>query len=228
MHKKTLFLICLFGICLALIYWYGNPSVLFTLLKQRHLALSGIVLRHPLSSRISYCIIYIVTAILALPGAAILTIAGGSLFGMRDGIVLTACASTVGATITFLMTRTFGKQNVEKQYPTQMHALNTMLKQEGALYLLTLRLIPIIPFFLINILSGVTNIPLTHYILISFIGMMPGIILYTYAGTVFASITSLGDLMSGPILGIFLLLALIPYLVVYCIRRYKKHRIIKE
>src|ERR1700722_7699392 len=100
MHKKTALLICLVVICLGLLYWYGNPSALFLLLKQRHYTLSMMVLRHQYISPLCYCILYLLVTTFALPGAAILTIAGGSLFGMRNGIVLTACAATVGATLT--------------------------------------------------------------------------------------------------------------------------------
>lgn len=223
MNKKTIIalLVCII-LCMALLNWYGNPETLFMILKARYQTLSLFVSQHPSASRIIYCALYLMVATMAFPGAAVLTIAGGALFGLRDGIVLTTLCATAGATIAFLITRTFGKKLVEERFPTFVMFINNGFRKDGILYLLTLRLIPIIPFFVVNLVCGVTNISLQSYIIVSCFGMLPGVIFYTYAGQILATINSLHELISWPVIGTFIILACIPFLVVHSIRWYKQ------
>lgn len=223
MNKKTT-ITFLIGIifCMMLIYWYGSPDALLAVLKARYHALTLLVLQYPSVSRVMYCILYLIVTTVAFPGAAVLTIAGGAFFGLRDGILLTAFSATAGATILFLITRAIGKKIVEQRFPNFVALINNGFKQEGILYLLTLRLIPIIPFFVINLVCGITNISVQSYIILSFLGMLPGIIFYSYAGQTLTTINSLQELISWPILSMFILLACIPFLLMHSIRWYKR------
>jgi uncharacterized membrane protein YdjX (TVP38/TMEM64 family) len=217
-------LIALVSLLLVFIYWQYNPTSLFVTLKHYHLRLLMLTQKYPIFSRVFYCLCYIIITTLALPGAALLTIAGGSLFGLRDGILLTLCTATVGATLVCILVRTYGKQFIKSHYPQELRTLNSIFQHGGSLYLLTLRLIPVIPFFLVNVLCGVTSLPLNQFIVLSFIGMLPGVILYTYAGTILASLDSLRDLISPRILITFFVLAAIPYLVAHITQSYKPYK----
>ncbi|MFO7750013.1 MAG: FAD-dependent oxidoreductase [Desulfobacteraceae bacterium] len=157
-----------------------------------------------------YMGIYVAMAALSLPGAAIMTLCGGALFGLFTGTVLATLASTTGATLAFLISRYLFKELVQQKFSTRLATINRGIEKEGAFYLFTLRLVPVFPFFLINLAMGVTRIKTAPFFLVSLVGMVPGAMVYVNAGTQLAQIESAGGILSWDILFAFALLGIFP------------------
>jgi len=157
-----------------------------------------------------YMMVYIIMTAMSLPGAAVLTLAGGAVFGVFTGVVIVSFASTIGATLAFLFSRYMFRDWVQARFSTKIAAINAGIKKEGGLYLFTLRLVPVFPFFMINLVMGLTPISTGLFYLVSQIGMFPGTIVYINAGTQLAKIDSLGGIVSPNILFAFALLGLLP------------------
>jgi len=154
--------------------------------------------------------IYIISTALSLPGAAILTLLGGALFGVVTGTIIISFASTIGATLAFLAARFVLRDSVQGRFKKQLTTINEGIEKEGAFYLFTLRLIPLFPFFLINLVMGLTPIRVFTFFWISQLGMVAGTIVYVYAGTQLAAIESLKDIVAPEIIIAFALLGVFP------------------
>lgn len=144
--------------------------------------------------------IYVAVTALSLPGAAVLTLTAGALFGVLTGAILVSFASTIGATLAFLVSRFLLQDFVQQKYKHRLKTINEGIKKEGSFYLFTLRLVPLFPFFVINLVMGLTPINTLKFFIVSQIGMLPGTILYVYAGTQLADIESAGDILSADII----------------------------
>ncbi|MBC8343130.1 MAG: dihydrolipoyl dehydrogenase [Bacteroidetes bacterium] len=165
---------------------------------------------NPLQTIGIYTTIYVVSTALSLPGAVILTLLGGALFGLVTGTIIISFASTLGATLAFLAARFILKDYVQTRFKNQLKTINEGVKKEGAFYLFTLRLIPLFPFFLINLVMGLTPIKTFTYFWISQLGMFGGTIVYVFAGTRLAAIESLKDIAGPEIIVAFALLGIFP------------------
>ena len=154
-----------------------------------------------------YILIYIAVTAFSLPGATILTLAGGYLFNFFVGAIYVNIAATTGATLAFLFARYVVGESIQKKYADKLAKFNVELDKNGARYLLTLRFIPLFPFFLINIFAGLTNIPLKTFIWTTSLGIFPGSLVYAYAGEQLGTIKSIGDIFTGKVLAAFLFLA---------------------
>lgn len=166
--------------------------------------------RAPVQAWFGVFALYIVIVALSLPGATIMTLAAGALFGLGSGVLLVSFASTIGATLAFLVARYLFKAPLETRFPQRLSAINRGLEKEGAFYLLTLRLVPLFPFFLVNILLGLTRMKTRTYYWVSQLGMLPATLVYTNAGTQLAQLHSPQDILSPAILGSLILLGLFP------------------
>ncbi len=177
--------------------------------KSRHAWLMDIYTHHTLMTLGLYMLIYVTVTALSLPGAAVMTLAGGSLFGLLTGTVVISFASTIGATLAFLLSRFVLKDWVQKRYKDKLRTINQGIEKDGAFYLFTLRLVPVFPFFIINLVMGLTPIRTSRFYLVSQMGMLPGTLVYVNAGTQLAQINSLkgilspGLLLSFALLGVF-------------------------
>jgi len=158
-----------------------------------------------------YFLIYVLATGLSLPGATVLTLAGGMLFGFWIGTVIVSFASTVGATLAFLASRFLFKDFVERRFGDRLQSINAGVKKEGAFYLFTLRLVPVFPFFLINLVMGLTSIKTATYFFVSQLGMLAGTAVYVNAGTELAEITSLRGILSPGLLISFALIGVLPF-----------------
>jgi uncharacterized membrane protein YdjX (TVP38/TMEM64 family) len=159
--------------------------------------------------------LYIVQTALSLPGAAILSLASGAIFGSALGTLYAVSAATIGATLAFLVTRYLLRDAILARFGPKLEGLNRELEARGFNYLLFLRLVPLFPFFLINLAAGLTRLPLRTFVLGTLIGIIPGGFVYVNAGASLASINSLRDVASPRVLGSFALLglfALVPVL----------------
>lgn len=157
-----------------------------------------------------YFFVYVAVTALSLPGAAIMTLVGGAIFGLLMGTIVVSFASTIGATLAFLVSRFVLRDYVQKRFGEKLQAINEGIEKEGVFYLFTLRLIPIFPFFVINLVMGLTPIKVVQFFLVSQVGMLAGTIVYVNAGSQLASITSLSGILSPALLASFALLGVFP------------------
>ena len=179
----------------------------------------------PLLVIVSFSAIYIIVTALSLPGATIMTLAGGAIFGLGIGIPVVLVSATIGATLAFLAARFVLQDFVQKRFGDRLSAINNGVKKDGAFYLFTLRLVPVFPFFLINLLMGLTPINTSTYFWVSLVGMAAGTAVYVNAGTQLAALTSLSGILSPALIGSFALLATFPWLARWSVNAYKTRQL---
>lgn len=179
-------------------------------LKDQKETLEAYVNSNLATAAISYFLIYVLTTAFSIPGATIITLAGGALFGQWLGTFLVSFASCLGATLAFLIARMFLRDWVENKFPQKIAAVNQGVEEEGAAYLFSLRLLPVFPFFLINLTMGLTKLRVSTFFFVSQIGMLPGTFIYVNAGTQLANISSLKDILSIELIASFALIGLFP------------------
>ncbi|MEM7355453.1 MAG: TVP38/TMEM64 family protein, partial [Acidobacteriota bacterium] len=155
---------------------------------------------------------YIIMAAAQLPGAALMTVAGGVIFGVWLGTLVVSFASTIGATVAMLVSRYLFRDSIEQRYGNKLRAFNEGIEREGGFYLFSLRLIPVVPFFLINLGAGLTSMRTWTFYWVSQLGMLAGTAVYVNAGDQISQLSSLGGLLSPQLWGAFALLALFPFL----------------
>ena len=172
--------------------------------------LEDLCLRYPFLTKEVYFLIYIFTASLSLPTTALLTLIGGALFGLVWGVLLVSFASTIGATVSFLIVRFLFRDFFYTKFNKDLKGFLNRFEKEGAWYLLSLRMVPLMPFFLTNILMGFTNLRVGVYALVSQVGMLPGTIVYVNAGSQLSQVESPEGLLSFPLIVSFSLLAIFP------------------
>ncbi len=199
-------------ILLVVLFWAFDLKQYLTLehLKNSQAYFAGLYAAHRLAVIVSYLAIYILVTALSLPGAVIMTLAGGALFGLLLGTIIISFASTIGATLACAVSRFLLRDWVQTRFGNRLDQINAGIAREGAFYLFSLRLVPIFPFFLINLLLGLTRMPLFTYYWVSQLGMLPGTVVFVNAGKELAGIQSAGDIMSPGLLGSFVLLAIFP------------------
>lgn len=205
---KILLLVSLAGAIVALRLSPLGSLLTFDNLKQHRESLVLLVQGHYWLSVISFVAIYVLAVALSIPGAVILTLAGGFLFGAPATTLYVNIAATAGATIAFLSARYLLGDSVQRKYQAQLFRFNQEIERNGTNYLLTLRLIPLFPFFLINFLSGLTQVPLRVFLWTTMVGIIPGTAVYAFAGQQLGSINSLSEVLSGKIFTAFVVLAL--------------------
>jgi pyruvate/2-oxoglutarate dehydrogenase complex dihydrolipoamide dehydrogenase (E3) component/uncharacterized membrane protein YdjX (TVP38/TMEM64 family) len=149
---------------------------------------------------------------LSVPGAAVLTLAGGALFGLAWGTLLVSFASSLGALLAFLGARFLLRETVQARFGQRLQEIDRGVQRDGALYLFTLRLVPLVPFFVINLAMGLTRLPARTFYWVSQVGMFAGTIVYVNAGTQLANVTSVGGILSPALIGSFVLLAIFPWI----------------
>ena len=228
MKRIIVFLLIIAAIFFMADWFDLSQHLTLSQLKHHQLYLHSLVQDFPVQSVVIYFIAYIVMAGLALPGALIFTLAGGALFGLATGVILASFASTLGALASFLVARFFLHDFVQTRYQQRLTVINQKIQQQGATYLLFLRLVPAFPFFMVNLLMALTPISARTYYIVSQIGMLPATFIFVNAGTELAKISSVDDILSIPLLLSLLLLACLPFISkqlakrVSCWRLYKK------
>lgn len=168
-----------------------------------------------------YFLTYVAATAFSIPGAAVVTLLGAALFGFWTSLFLVSFASTIGATLAFLSSRYLLRDWVQSKFGDKLNAINQGIAQNGAFYLFSLRLIPVFPFFLINLLMGLTPLSTLRFYLISQLGMLPGTAVYLNAGTQLAQIDSLSGIVSPSVLLSFALLGLFPVLAKWLMSKLK-------
>ncbi len=173
----------------------------------------------PLTTAAVFFICYVIVATLSIPGATLLTLLGGALFGVLQGTVLVAVAASCGATLAMLISRYLLREWVQKRFARVMLNVNRGMEQAGASYLFALRLAPVFPFFVVNLLMGLTPISVGRYFAVSLLGMLPAIVVWLNAGRELSQLRTLTDILTPGMLLTFTLLGLLPLLSRRLIRR---------
>jgi len=181
-------------------------------LKARQEAFQGYYAAHRLLTLAAYFLLYVAVTALSLPGAAVMTLAGGALFGFWPALVTVSFASTIGATLAFLVSRFLLRDWVQARFGERLKTVNAGVEREGAFYLFSLRLVPLFPFFVINLVMGLTLLPARTFYWVSQLGMLAGTAVYVNAGTQLGGIEHLSGILSPGLLISFVLLGLFPLL----------------
>ncbi|RJX73759.1 TVP38/TMEM64 family protein [Vibrio sinensis] len=220
MNKKIILGVLLVGLIIFLGINFGHYLTLSNA-KLQHAALLSYIDEHFLISAVIYFFAYLAITAFSIPGAAVVTLLGAALFGFWVSLVLVSFASTLGATLAFLSSRFLLRDWVQAKFGDKLSTINSGVERDGAFYLFSLRLIPVFPFFLINLLMGLTPITAARFYLISQIGMLPGTAVYLNAGTQLAQIDSLSGIVSPMVLASFAILGLFPIVAKWIMNKIK-------
>jgi len=224
MKRAGLILLLVVGI---IVFFAGdlNQWLSFAALKQHQQDFENLLASSPWQTTLFFFTLYVVVTALSLPGATIMTLAAGALFGLVNGTILVSFASTIGATLAFLVSRYLFRGVFERRYGDKLKTVNDGIDKDGAFYLFTLRLVPVFPFFLINLVMGLTTLRVTTFYWVSQIGMLAGTIVYINAGTQLARLDSAAGILSPALILSFTLLGLFPLLARRLIRRLQRRRV---
>ena len=216
MNAKKILLLLAALLAAGLFFYFGLGRFLtLAALKEHRQSLVDYYATHRVGAVAGFTVLYIVQTALSLPGAEVLSLAAGAVFGTITGTLCAVSAATVGATCAFLVSRYLLRDAILKRFGPKLEGLNRELEARGFNYLLFLRLVPLFPFFLINLAAGLTRLPLGTFVLGTVIGIVPGGFVYVNAGASLAGINSLQDIASPRVFGSFALLglfALVPVL----------------
>jgi len=208
--KKGILALLLIGLVIAFFAFDLKQYLSFAYLKGQKDILAGFYQANPIITAGLYFLIYVSVTALSLPGAAIMTLAGGAIFGLVFGTVLVSFASTIGATMAFFVSRYLLRDSIQNRFSERLQEINKGIEREGSMYLFTLRLIPAVPFFVINVVMGLTPMKALTFFLVSQIGMLPGTLVFVNAGTQLGQLESAAGILSPKLILSFVLLGLFP------------------
>lgn len=211
MLKKVLFLAVLVGaVALAWVVFDLGQYLNFYYIQSRAPHWQAQLEQQPLLFGGIFFAVYVLVTGLSIPGAAVMTLLAGALFGVVWGTVLVSFASTIGATLAFLIARFVARDFVQQRFAEQLKTLNAGIEKEGGFYLFTMRLVPALPFVLINIVMALTPIKVWQFYWISQLGMLAGTVVYVNAGTQLAQLDPTEGILSLPLIASFVALGLLP------------------
>jgi pyruvate/2-oxoglutarate dehydrogenase complex dihydrolipoamide dehydrogenase (E3) component/uncharacterized membrane protein YdjX (TVP38/TMEM64 family) len=193
--------------------------------KSSRDALVDLYTTQPLLTVLVYFVIYVLATAASIPGAVILTLAAGTLFGFGLGLLLVSFASSLGALLAFLVARYLLHSTIQARFGKSLKPINEGIARDGVFYLLTLRLVPLFPFWLINLLMGLTPMSAARFYGVSQLGMLPGTAVYVFAGTQLATIDSVGDILSPALLGSLLLLGTFPIVAKFFVNHLAQRKV---
>ena len=196
-------------------FWFFELHHFLSLeyLKQQQGTFHRMYRQGPALFLLGYGLVYVLVAAFSLPGAAVLTLAGGGLFGLGWGLVTVSFASAIGATLACFFARYVLRESIQRKFGKRLAGINRGMEKEGAFYLFTLRLVPVFPFFIVNLVMGLTPIRLWTFYWVSQLGMLPATVAYVNAGRELARIQSPADIISPRLIISFAVLGLLPLLV---------------
>ena len=227
-RSKVILLLVIVAVIAAFFVFDLHQYLSLETLKAQQATIESYRSDHSVLAVVIYMLVYVAVTGLSLPGATILTLAGGAIFGVLWGTVIISFASTIGATLAFLAARFLFRDVVNSRFGTRLEVINEEVDRDGAFYLFTLRLVPIFPFFMINLTMGLTALRVWTFFWVSQIGMLAGTIVYVNAGTQLAKIESLSGVLSPALLGSFVLLGIFPLFAKKIIETMKKVQVYKQ
>ncbi len=229
MKKSKIILVGVIAI-LVFAYFVFDLGQYFSLeyFKSQQAEIDAYYNANPLTTVALFFLIYVVVTGLSLPGAAIMTLIAGAIFGVLTGTIIVSFASTLGATIAFLVSRYLLRDSIQRQFGDKLKTINDGIEKDGAFYLFTLRLVPAFPFFVINLVMGLTPIRTLTYFLVSQVGMLAGTIVYVNAGTQIARIESLSGILSPGLIISFALLGIFPLIAKKVVAMIKAKKVLRD
>jgi len=232
MKTKFIFrigLVAVIAVLIGIVLTYDLQQYLtLGYVKSQQANLNDYYQSHVLITILVYLLVYVASTALSIPGATVLTLFGGALFGWVHGTIIISFASTIGATLAFLASRFLLRDFIQKKFGDKLKIINEGVEKEGEFYLFTLRLVPVFPFFLINLTMGLTPIKLLKFFFVSQIGMFPGTIVYVFAGTQLAEIASLQGIFSPGLIIAFAILGLFPLITKKLINLANSRKVMKK
>lgn len=222
--KKLLFVVVLAALIASVFIFDLTQYLTLEQLKQQREQLVTLVAEQPLLMFGGYFLLYVLCTALSIPGATVLTLGAGAIFGLGWGLLLASFASSVGALLAFLSARWLLHDWVQQKFGKRLQTINEGVQRDGAFYLLSLRLVPLFPFFVINLVMGLTKIKAWTYYWVSQLGMFLATAVYVNAGTQLAEISRLRDVFSADLLGALVLLGLVPIVAKIILNVLKKRR----
>ena len=222
---KLLLLVALVLVATAFFALGGHRYLTFDYIKSQQAAIQEYYRSQPWQTAAGFFFIYVAVTAVSLPGAAIMTLVAGAIFGLLWGTVLVSFASSIGATLAMLVARFLLRDWVQQKFAKQLRAINQGVEREGGFYLFTLRLIPAVPFFVINVVMGLAPIGVWRFYWVSQIGMLAGTLVFVNAGTQLAAIPSPAGILSPGLIGAFLLLGIFPLIAKRFVDAVKARRV---
>ncbi len=208
--QKIIILAVLVALIGCFFYFDLGSYLSFDYIKQKQASFEAFYAKNAFLMIALYSLAYISVVAINIPGAAILTLLGGAIFGVFWGSIIVSFASSIGATLAFIGSRFFLKDWVQSKFGSYLETINKGVEKEGAFYLFTLRLVPVVPFFVINLVMGLTPMKASTFYWVSQLGMLAGTIVYVNAGTQLASLDSPAGILSPSLLASFVLLGIFP------------------
>lgn len=218
--KKWILVFAIAIVVIGFIAAGGNELLTLENLKRHQQSLGDWIDSNLPIALSAFVVVYVLVTALSLPGATVMTLAGGAFFGNLYGFAAVSLASTVGASLAFLAARFLVRDSLRKRYGDTVAKMDRGIEKDGAFYLATLRLVPVFPFFLINLAMGLTAMKLRTYAVVSWVAMLPGTFVYVNAGTQLGQIESTGDIVSADLLLSFALLGLFPLIAKFVVGLY--------
>lgn len=211
--NKRVALLALLAAAIAGYFWFDLGQYLsLDAFKAQQAQIIAAKDANPLLYIGGFFLIYVVVTALSLPGAAIMSLVAGALFGVVTGIIIVSFASSIGATLAFLSARFLLRDWVQSKFGERLKAIDDGIARDGAMYLFTIRLIPLFPFFVVNLLMGLTRIKTRTFYWVSQIGMLPATAVFVNAGTQISKVDSTAGLLSPTLIGSFVLLGIFPWI----------------
>ncbi len=222
---RILVLVVIAALVGAFFAFGGHRYLSFENVKSQQASIDAYFHANPIQTFVSFFLIYVAVTGLSLPGATIMTLAAGAIFGLGWGVLLVSFASSLGATLAFLASRFLLRDWVQQKFGQQLRSINAGVARDGPLYVFTLRLIPAVPFFVINLAMGLTPLPAWTFYWVSQVGMFAGTLVYVNAGTQLAQLQSLSGILSPGLLGAFVLLAVFPFVASRALAYFKARKV---
>ncbi|HEV7123382.1 MAG TPA: FAD-dependent oxidoreductase [Rhodanobacter sp.] len=222
---RWLIIIALLGAVLTFFALGLQHQLSLEALKASQQDLDAFRQAHPAWLAAGFFLVYVACAALSLPAATLLTLGAGAVFGVFEGTMLVSFASSIGATLAFLASRFVLRDMVQQRFAKRLSTINEGVQREGGFYLFTLRLVPVFPFFVVNLVMGLTTLPVRTFYWVSQLGMLAATVVYVNAGTQLASLDSLSGILSLRIIGSFVLLGVFPLLARWIVKRFQARRV---
>ena len=211
--NKRIALLVLLAAAIAAYFWFDLGQYLsLDAFKAQQAQIIAAKDANPLLYIGGFSLIYVIVTALSLPGAAIMSLVAGALFGVVTGTIIVSFASSIGATLAFLSARFLLRDWVQSKFGERLKPIDDGIARDGAMYLFTIRLIPLFPFFVVNLLMGLTRIKTRTFYWVSQIGMLPATVVFVNAGTQISKIDSPAGLLSPTLIGSFVLLGIFPWI----------------
>ncbi len=226
MSKSRIALLVLIALLIGAYFAFDLGAYLdLAAVKARRADIEAYRSAHPLAAALVFFALYVVVTGLSLPGATVMTLAAGAIFGLWWGTLIVSFASSAGATLAFLASRFLFRDTVQDRFGASLRAVNAGVEKDGGFYLFTLRLVPAFPFFVINLVMGLTPIRTRTFYWVSQLGMLPGTLVYCNAGTRIAALDSLAGILSPGLIGSFVLLGLFPLVARKAVEQLRARRV---